>query len=59
MELLKDPVVQNYGNDRYSKGYEDGYSNAIADRRMRTAKMKNISDAKFRDVLGFIEKLKD
>ena len=58
-KLVNDPVVQNYGQECYSQGYSTGYSRSTADRRMSTARIKKITDKKFKKVLGFIETLKD
>jgi len=57
--LTDDPAVQNYGQECYSEGFSSGYSWSIADRRIRKAKLKRITDAKFKKVLGHIETIKD
>ena len=58
-DLVNNPVVQNFGQDCYSEGYEVGYSRSTADRRMRIAKQTRIADKKFKKILGFIDTLKD
>ena len=59
MISIHDPVVKNYGKEKEALGYENGYFDAIADRRMRLAKRKKLTDNKFKKVLSLIETYKD
>ena len=57
--LVQSPEVQNYGQECYIKGYEDGYSRCNSDKRSRESKRKKIRDKKFKKVESYIDKLKD
>jgi len=53
------PEVVNYGIEKYSQGYEDGYTRSNTDRRIRVQSKKKFRDSRFEKLLHYFNVLKD